>query len=195
VSGTGPAGPQGPEGPMGPVGPAGPAGPAGLAGAPGTPGTPGAPGPQGPQGPQGIQGPQGPAGASGLPANASYYNDSGAAIAVVLGGTSVPFGTTSTSNNITTYTATAVVISSGTYRMSYCAETTQNVLMGVRLAVNGAPLAGSAIGPNSSRSTWCRSIQSDLLAGDTISVDFFGMLGVVTLASPGGLTLNIEQIR
>lgn len=158
-------------------------------------------GPAGPQGPQGIQGPQGVQGIQGLPgatgtallSYGGFANDTGPVVAVVLGGTSLPLSTTA-ANGVTFAGTTATVTSAGTYRLSYCLRTTAAVLASTRLVVNGAQLTSSTISPAQSTTVWCRATTTALSAGSTINLQFFGLLGAVTLLTPGGAELTIERL-
>ncbi|BDC49597.1 hypothetical protein F183_A19130 [Bryobacterales bacterium F-183] len=191
---TGPAGPVGPAGPAGAVGPAGPAGPAGATGATGAVGPMGPIGPAGPAGATGATGPAGPAG--GLVSYASYYNDSGTIIAVVLGGTNIPLGTEAlATTGISGAVDTVTVSTAGDYRLSYCVDTTASLLMSTRITRNGSALAGSSVGGAVSRNNWCRTIISTLAAGDQLRVQGFGLLGVAVLSSPGGFSFTIERVQ
>lgn len=191
VTGTaGPAGPAGPTGAQGPMGPQGPTGPQGSAGAQG------ATGPQGPTGATGPQGSPGPPGAagSGLSSYGAYVNDTGAIIAVVLGGTDVPI-TEVTAQGLTLSASTTVQVSeTGTYRLSYCVRTAATYLASSRLTRNGSPLAGSLLVPSSAIDAFCRSTMASLTAGDGISVQLYGLLGAVTLHSSGGAELTLERL-
>jgi hypothetical protein len=206
VTGTpGPAGPAGPMGPAGPAGATGATGPAGATGATGPAGATGATGPagptgpagavgpagpQGPQGIQGVQGAQGPAGSGYTPAYGAYANDSGPIIAVVLGGTTVPVSAVR-ENGVTSQT----ILSSGDYRLSYCLRSTSSLLASTRLIVNGTGVTSSTISPATSVNVWCRSTIQSLTAGDVVGVQFFGLLGAVTLITPGGAELIIEKVN
>lgn len=207
---TGPAGPPGPtgaQGPMGAQGPTGAQGPAGAqgptgaqgpAGVTGAQGATGAQGPAGTQGPAGATGATGPTGAQGpagtaLSSYGAFVNDTGAIIAVLLGGTSVPL-TQVTAQGLTLSGSTSVVVSeAGTYRLSYCVQTVSATLASSRLTRNGASLSGSVLMPSSSTSALCRSTMGALGAGDAISLQLFGLLGAVTLQA-GGAELILERL-
>lgn len=166
-----------------------------IVGIQGPQGPTGPQGPQGIQGVQGIQGIQGPPGATGtaLLSYGGFANDTGPVVAVVLGGTSLPLSTTA-ANGVTFAGTTATVTSAGTYRLSYCLRTTAAVLASTRLVVNGAQLTSSTISPAQSTSVWCRATTTALSAGSTVNLQFFNLLGAVTLLTPGGAELTIERL-
>jgi hypothetical protein len=127
---------------------------------------------------------------------ASYYNNSGPIVAVVLGGTNLPLGTQSAASGITWNSSdTVTVANAGSYRLSYCVETTAGLLVGTRIVRNGTELPGATLGPVVARSSWCRSVISTLAAGDTLQLQMYGLLGAAVLTNPGGVSFNIEQIQ
>ena len=193
VGATGATGPAGPPGPAGPEGPPGPPGPAGAQGAPGADGPPGPPGAQGIQGIQGLTGAAGPAGTAQL-SYGGFVNDTGAVVAVVLGGTALPLSQTA-ADGVSVSVTNVTVTNAGTYRLSYCVRTTSATLAATRLTLNGSPVAGSAIVPvSSAENTFCRSTITAITAGSTIQVQLFGMLGAATLLSSGGAELTLERL-
>lgn len=198
--GTGSAGPTGATGPAGPAGPAGPHGPKGDAGPAGAAGSQGDPGPAGATGPQGPAGPQGATGPAGRDATATagwgYASASGAAIAVVLGGTTVPLPLTQELNGVTSdgTRSTFTVTETGTYRISYAVRTTAALVMYARLSVGGAPLAGSQDEPSTSKVDWSGDVVARLPAGSAIELQLYGLLGVAVLRNGAGATLTIERL-
>jgi hypothetical protein len=148
-AGGGAAGATGATGATGPTGPAGPVGNAGSAGLSGPTRAVGPTGGTGPVGATGATGATGTTGATGAFSTAygSFSIDSGPVVAVILGGTSIPLPTTTTSLGITYGGTTATIAAAGVYRMSYCIRTTASVNMSSRLLVNGAGVTSSAISP------------------------------------------------
>jgi|GEM_PF-1143754 len=126
-------------------------------------------------------------------------NTTGSVIAVVLGGTDVPLPSNqSLGSNITVNGANTVftVGQTGRYRISYGVNTTAALLVSSRLMINGAPSAVGTIAPVASVSRLAAEVIINLTAGDNISLQLFGLLGVVTLL-PGsqGAALVIQRIE
>ena len=200
---TGPAGATGATGQAGPAGPTGPTGvqgPAGQTGAQGPIGATGLQGPMGAQGDIGLSGPTGPtgpAGAGGTTATSmAAHNTSGAVIAVVLGGTDIPLPQ---SQNLSGFMGNGLntmftVPSSGRYRVKYSIKTNANMLVSARVLLNGTPVAALTENTTISVSRFDGESILALAAGDTLRVQFFDMLGVVTLQSGSGAALIAEKL-
>ncbi|WP_216293194.1 BclA C-terminal domain-containing protein [Delftia acidovorans] len=200
---TGPAGATGATGQAGPAGPTGPTGvqgPAGQTGAQGPIGATGLQGPTGAQGDIGLSGPTGPtgpAGAGGTTATSmAAHNTSGAVIAVVLGGTDIPLPQ---SQNLSGFMVNGLntmftVPSSGRYRVKYSIKTNANMLVSARVLLNGTPVAALTENTTTSVSRFDGESILALAAGDTLRVQFFDMLGVVTLQSGSGAALIAEKL-
>ena len=186
VGATGATGPAGPEGPPGPPGPAGTPGGTGAQGPPGPPGA------QGVQGIQGLTGATGPAG-SALLSYGGFVNDTGAVIAIVLGGTSIPL-TQTAANGVSVSGTNVTVTDAGTYRVSYCIRTASATLASGRVTLNGSPLSGSSVAPWASTDVLCRSTIAAVPAGGQFQLQLFGLLGAVTLLSNGGAELTLERL-
>ena len=177
---------------QGPAGPNGPAGPAGAAGATGATGA------AGPTGATGATGPAGPTGPSVTATSAFAANTSGSALNVSLLGTLVPLPDSQVlSPDITVNGANTVftVNTSGRYRLSYTINTTLALASGTRLLINNTPNQASTLAPLLSLSHFSNEIIVDLNAGDTISLQMFGISTPTTLL-PGaaGATLSITRL-
>lgn len=214
-------GPQGLQGLIGPIGPAGPKGDTGNAGATGAKGDAGDAGPAGPKGDTGEAGPAGPKGDTGeagppgakgdkgdtgdagpagtgtTATSASAANTSGTVIAVLLGGTDVPLPngqnigagiTVNGSNTIWT------VANAGRYRITYRLRATASLLASSRIALNGSTVASLDYVPSTSTSSWDGDAIVSLAAGSTLSLQFYGLLGAVTLQGGAGASLVIERV-
>ena len=171
-------GPRGPEGPQGVEGPAGP------------------PGPEGPAGPPGPEGPEGPPGPVITETSGFAANTTGAAIAVVLGGTPVPLPSAQNLNGITPNGANTVftVTETGRYFIEYNVNFTAGLLIGARLLINGAPLAVSQRNPLLTVSSLNAFVITNLTAGDTVTLELFGLLGLATLQDGQGAALTIIRL-
>ncbi|MFC4403885.1 BclA C-terminal domain-containing protein [Gracilibacillus xinjiangensis] len=195
-------GPPGPPGPTGANGPAGPAGPTGPAGAEGPPGPAGPIGPEGPAGPAGATGPAGPPGPEGpagpviTETSGFAANSSGTLISVVLGGSTIPLPDDQNLSGITVNAADTVftVPAEGRYLIMYNINLTAALLVGSRIVVNGVPLESSVRNPVLSVSNLSANVITNLAAGDTISLQLFGLLGAATLQGGQGAALTIIRL-
>lgn len=205
---TGAAGTAGATGPTGPTGATGAAGTAGATGPTGATGATGATGPTGAAGPTGATGAAGatgatgatgPTGATGTSVTANSMNatnSTGDTITVILGGTAVPLpdfqvldGFTTTAQN-TTFTVPAT----GTYMVSYRVSTTAALLLSTRVLRNGTPLGGSTFTPALSVSSFAATTFAALTAGDTLTLQLFGLVGAAVLQSGNGATLTVIRL-
>jgi hypothetical protein len=144
-------------------------------------------------GPQGIQGIQGPAGTSGP--FASISNDNATTIAVLLGGTNVPFPDAQLLSGVTVDGSNTVltVTAAGAYRVHYCLRLQTALLTSSTVVINGISALQLLITPTTPRDTFCRTAILNLAAGDTLSVQLLGMLGAAQLI-PGGGDFIVEQV-
>ncbi|WP_163578670.1 collagen-like protein, partial [Gracilibacillus thailandensis] len=175
------AGPQGPAGPVGPEGPIGPEGPEG---------------PQGPEGPVGPEGPEGPAGPVITETSGFAANTSQSVISVILGGTPVPLPDAQNLNGITANAANTefTVTETGRYFIQFNVNFTAGLLVGARLLINGTPLESSERNPVLTVSNLNAFVITNLNAGDTVTLELFGLLGLATLQAGQGAALTIVRL-
>ena len=145
-----------------------------------------------------MQGPTGPTGPSITATSAFAANTTGSTLAVVAGGTLIPLpDSQSLSPDITVNGANTVftVTNAGRYQLSYNVNTTASLASGTRLLINGTPNTASTVAPVVSLSHFANEILLNLNAGDTISLQMFGIASVATLL-PGsaGATLSITRL-
>lgn len=162
-------------------------------------GSTGAAGPTGATGAAGATGATGPTGATGTSVTANSMNatnSTGDTITVILGGTAVPLpdfqvldGFTTTAQN-TTFTVPAT----GTYMVSYRVSTTAALLLSTRVLRNGTPLGGSTFTPALSVSSFAATTFAALTAGDTLTLQLFGLVGAAVLQSGNGATLTVIRL-
>jgi hypothetical protein len=124
------------------------------------------------------------------------HNTSGSVIAVVLGGTDIPLPQ---SQNLSSFTVNGsntvfTVPSSGRYRVKYSIKITNNMLVSARVLLNGAPVGALTENTSTSVSRFDGESILGLAAGDTLNVQFFGLLGAVTLQSGSGAALIAEKL-
>lgn len=201
---TGPTGNNGPSGSIGQSGAIGVTGGSGLTGATGTIGITGFIGSTGFTGATGSTGFTGASGSSGAlgpnPTATSAFaaNTSGSSITVILAGTLIALPDAQvTSPDITVNGANTVftINTTGLYRISYIINTTAALLLGSRLIVNGSPNTASTIAVGLSTSNFRNEININLVAGATVSLQLFGLLGTaVLLSSSAGASLMIVRI-
>lgn len=166
-------------------------------GPPGPPGPTGATGPKGDTGPIGETGPKGDTGTS-VTANSMYASNTiGSTIIVLLGGTVVPLPNNQSLGGFTVNSAnnTFTVPVTGRYYLTYQVSTTVALLAGSRLLRNGSPIPGSIISPAVSTSNYNNDLIVSLTAGDTISLQFFGLLATIILTGGGSTGAALTIIR
>ena len=83
----------------------------------------------------------------------------------------------------------------GRYRLAYTLNTSTALASGTRLLINNTPNQASTVAPSLSLSHFSNEIIVDLSAGDTITLQMYGLLGSATLL-PGsaGASLSITRL-
>ncbi len=83
----------------------------------------------------------------------------------------------------------------GRYRLAYNLNTSTALASGTRLLINNTPNQASTVAPSLSLSHFSNEIIVDLSAGDTITLQMYGLLGSATLL-PGsaGASLSITRL-
>lgn len=145
----------------------------------------------------GATGPTGPTGPNVTATSAYAANTGGTVITVILAGTLVPLPNAQLlSPDITVNGANTVftVNTAGRYRLSYDINTTVALASGTRLLINGAANTASTVAPLVSLSHFANEILLDLNAGDTVSLQMFGIASVATLL-PGSAGASLTMLR
>ncbi|WP_342512034.1 hypothetical protein MKY34_15545 [Sporosarcina sp. FSL K6-1522] len=201
---TGTAGPTGATGATGSTGATGPTGATGSIGVTGPTGATGSIGITGPTGATGSIGVTGPTGATGptgtsVTSNSMYAsNTTGSTIVVLLGGTSIPLPNNQSLDGFTVNGAntTFTVPSTGRYYVTYQISTTVSLLASSRLLLNGStPIPGSIVSPALAASSYNNDLIVSLSAGDTLSLQFFGLLATIILVGGGATGAALTIIR
>jgi hypothetical protein len=201
---TGPTGLDGVTGVTGPTGldgVTGATGPTGLDGLTGATGPTGLTGATGVTGPTGLTGVTGLTGATGTAVTATSLNavDTGGSVyAVVLGGTNITLPTQNSGGGITANAGNTVftVPTTGRYYITYQVNITAALLVSTRLVINGAGNLASTIAPVVGLTSFNNDVIVTLNAGSTISLQFFGLIGLATLIAGGaGATLTIIRVE
>lgn len=164
-------------------------------GLPGVAGATGATGATGTTGATGVQGSQATTGTTQISSYAA--NTTGAAFTVILGGTNIALPNSQLSSGITVGGGNTVftVPNTGRYYISYNVYTTAALLVGTRLLINGTADTASTIPPVVSTSKFTSDVILNLTGGSTISLQFFGLIGLATLLTGGtGANLTIIQL-
>jgi len=113
-----------------------------------------------------------------------------------LGGTAVPLPNDQQLNNITVNGINTVftVTQAGIYYISYNINLTEGLLVGARITVNGTPVEQFTINPLLTLSNFHADGILTLAAGDSITLQLFGLLGVATLQEGLGASLTIIRL-
>ena len=82
----------------------------------------------------------------------------------------------------------------GTYYISYAINLTAGALLQSMILINGAANAASTRSPLLSLSSYSAEIIVNLTAGDTISLQLAGILGLVILEGGVGASLSIIRL-
>ena len=123
-------------------------------------------------------------------------NTTGATIAVVVGGTAVPLPNNQVLDSFTVDGTNTVftVPTTGTYLVTYDVKTTAALLLSSRVLLNGAALSGSTFSPLASVSDFSATVVTPLTAGDTLSLQLFGLLGAAVLQGGNGANLTVIRL-
>ncbi|WP_243514147.1 BclA C-terminal domain-containing protein, partial [Priestia filamentosa] len=201
---TGITGPTGLTGATGVAGPTGLTGVTGVTGPTGLTGLTGVTGPTGLTGATGVTGVTGPTGLTGATGTAvtatslNAVNTGGSVYAVVLGGTNIALPTQNIGGGITANAGNTVftVPTTGRYYITYQINITAALLVSTRLVINGAGNLPSTIAPVVGLTSFNNDVIVPLDAGSTISLQFFGLVGLATLIAGGaGATLTIIRVE
>ena len=118
-------------------------------------------------------------------------------LAVILTGTLVPLPDSQLlSPDITVNAGNTVftVQTAGRYLLSYDINTTAALASGTRLLINGVANTASTVAPLVSLSHFSNELLLNLSAGDTVSLEMFGIASVTTLL-PGSAGASLTLIR
>lgn len=83
----------------------------------------------------------------------------------------------------------------GRYYITYQINTTVGLLAGSRVIRNGTPIPGSILSPAVTVSSYNNDVITPLTAGDTISLQLFGLVGAVVLLGGGSSGATLSVIR
>lgn len=148
------------------------------------------------RGPRGPAGPEGPPGPVITETSGFAANTSGTVLSVLLGGTDVPLPDDQNLNGITADASNTefTVTETGRYYIQYSVNFTAGLLIGARLVINGVALTSSERNPILTVSNLSASVITNLNAGDTVTLEIFGLLGLATLQDGQGAALTIIRI-
>ncbi|AZV66295.1 hypothetical protein DT426_11640 [Bacillus cereus] len=149
-------------------------------------------------GPTGNTGPTGSTG-SIVTTNSMFANNTlGGPISVILGGTNIPLSNNQSLGNFTVNATNDIftIPVTGRYHLTYQVNTTTSLLAGTRLLLNAStPIPGSIFSPALSTSNYSNNLITNLNAGNTISLQLFGILSVVNLVGGGSTGASLTIIR
>ncbi|PEO61505.1 hypothetical protein COI41_24750 [Bacillus toyonensis] len=149
-------------------------------------------------GPTGNTGPTGSTG-SIVTTNFMFANNTlGGPISVILSGTNIPLSNNQSLSNFTVNASNDVftIPVTGKYHLTYQVNTTTSLLAGTRLLLNtSTPLSGSVFSPAMSTSNYNNNLITNLIAGNTISLQLFGILSIVNLVGGDSTGASLTIIR
>lgn len=131
-----------------------------------------------------------------LPNALSAQNQSASTIAVILGGTAIPLSTINYNSGFTPNTGDTqfTVVNAGIYEISYQINVTAAALLSATVYHNGVAVPGlEQIAAISLSNYSCKTIMP-LIAGDTLELMIYGLIGTAVLTSGVGASLTIKQI-
>ncbi|GAF09424.1 flagellar hook-length control protein FliK [Paenibacillus pini JCM 16418] len=171
----------------------------GATGATGVNGVTGATGVNGVTGATGLNGVTGATGTSATSNSMYASNTSGATIVVLLGGTSVALPNNQILDGFTVdgSNTTFTVPVSGLYYVTYNLNTTASLLSNTRVLLNGSTqIPGSVLSPALAVTQFNNSFMVNLTAGNTLQLQFFGVVGTVVIVGGGatGAAFNIIRL-
>lgn len=90
---------------------------------------------------------------------------------------------------------TFTINTTGRYRLSYNVNTTAALIMGTRLIIAGSPSVPSTVLPLITLSSFSNELIVNITAGQTVSLQLFGLTNVVLLLSNSvGASLMITRL-
>jgi len=126
----------------------------------------------------------------------SALNTTGQALAVVLGGTSVPLPSEQNLNGFTVNGTNTVftVPDTGTYLISYRIDFTAGLLLTSSIQRNGTALPGSTLSPGVSVDSYAVTLIAALTEGDTLELRLSGLVGAAVLQGGTGASLTVVRL-
>ncbi|MGG4226989.1 BclA C-terminal domain-containing protein, partial [Bacillus paramycoides] len=161
----------------------------------------------GPTGPTGATGPTGPAGATGatgvtgtgVTTNSMFAaNTEVSTIVVVIGGTNIPLPDDQSLDGFTANVAndTFTVPATGRYYITYQINTTAALLVSSRLLLNGTTtIPSSIVEPTISTASYNNDVIVSLTAGNTITLQLFGLVATAVFLGGGSTGAALTIIR
>jgi hypothetical protein len=123
-------------------------------------------------------------------------NTGGSVISVVLGGTLIPLPDSQNLDGFTVDGTSTVFTApeSGRYYITYDINITAGVLLSSEVLINGVANPALTRSPVLAVTNYSASAIVDIVAGDTISLQLSGLLGIVTLQSGAGASLTLIRL-
>lgn len=113
----------------------------------------------------------------------------------MLTGTNIPLPNDQQLNNVTVNGAndTFTVQQAGTYEIEYAIHLTAPMPMSTRITKNGASISTSEV--SSSTGSVTKMFTVALAAGDTISLQLYGLLGMATLSNDPAKSTSLRMTK
>lgn len=130
--------------------------------------------------------------------NFAHITNSSGVIAVENEGTDVTFSSFRNISEGITINQTndrLTVENPGSYYIAYSVNTTTPLTLYTRILINRRPVNAATIRPVTSRTQYNNEIILPLDAGDTISLQLFGYVGIANLVTGAGATLTVFRIN
>ena len=126
----------------------------------------------------------------------SALNTAGSTVTVAVDGTAVPLPNDQVLDSFTADGAneTFTVPETGNYLVAYTVRTTADLQMSSRILRNGTELAGSVVTPTAPADTFTNMQITPLTAGDTLTLQLFGLAGPAVLQAGTGASLNVVRL-
>lgn len=125
-------------------------------------------------------------------------NTAGTPITVVALGTAVPLPNAQLLSADITVDATNTIFTvntAGRYRLSYVVNITTALAAGTRLLIGGAANTASTVSPALTLSSFSNELLLDLTAGNTVTLQLFGIAATATLLGNGtGASLMLVRL-
>lgn len=125
-------------------------------------------------------------------------NTSESDILVNLGGTNIPlpdYQALSANVIVNGSNDAFTVATTGVYQIQYSINLASPLLTNSAIFVNGVAMQQTVISPSTSASTFNATAILTLAAGDIISLDLYGLIGIATLQSGLGASMNILKLQ
>ncbi len=134
-----------------------------------------------------------------ITANSMFASNTvGGSIVILLSGTNIALPNNQNLNSFTVNGAndTYTVPVTGRYFITYQINSTSSLLANTRLVLNGTtPIPGTIITPSVTTSSYSNNVIVSLTAGNTITLQVYGLIGSISLQGGGSTGASLSIIR